>query len=345
MRYDDLIYDPLNEAQLSPGQVKSIKLKINDYEQELEKLRKQQYALDDRFKYGDFPKELQDKIDAYVAAYTKAIDELKDKLKQSNTNPQFDNFIAGIKKNCSEIVDAYKIRGKVFYAGFKNTTGQHALYAKPPSRLNLGEYYPHKQGEEIQDLIEMLYDNMSFENAVFASSDSYDMIHDNRTPYIIFPRNGFKYFWSQEQFEMAISHPQSWRLFDKDTLEDAYKVFVEDPAMLEKFRAAGAELPYTEKEYIGAGDGFMGKYYWESQIRALDRMHEQGTLPDGWDRMIRWTSWVSRQSFQEYFEMRTDGLSSLLGYGHHCIINTSGLYAFHSKYRKQVFAALGIGNL
>jgi hypothetical protein len=68
MRYNDLITTPaeLFEAQLTPGQVKAIKLKINDYEAELQKLNRKKYDLDDKFMYGDFPKEIKDKVVQFI---------------------------------------------------------------------------------------------------------------------------------------------------------------------------------------------------------------------------------------------------------------------------------------
>lgn len=343
MRYNDLITTPaeLLEAQLTPGQVKAIKLQINDYEAELQKLNRKKYDLDDKFVYGDFPKELKDKVDAYIAAYTKAIDELKNKLKQSSANPQFDNFIAGIKKNCSEIVNVYQTRGRAFYTGFKNA-GQPALYGKPPSHLNLDDYHAHRNGGDIQYLIENLFDDMSFENAIFATNDAYEVSTDGRTPYLVFPRNGFKYFWSQESTGLNITQSAVWRLFDDDMLRDGWKVFIDNPDMFAKFKDAGADITYTEEQYIGQPDGFMGKYTWESQVRALDRMYTEGTLPDGWDRMTRWVSWVSKESFNKHFDMKTNEIERVLSYGHDCIINTSGVYAIHQKYKNQVYKALGI---
>lgn len=343
MRYNDLITTPaeLFEAQLSPGQVKAIKLQINDYEEELRKLARKRNELDDKFVYGTFPKELKDKVNAYVDAYTKAIDDLKNKIKQSNVNPQFDNFIAGIKKNCSEIVSQYRQRGRAFYTGFKNA-GQPALYGKPPSHLNLDDYHAHRNGGEIQYLIENFFDDMSFENAILASSDSYEASNDGRTPYLVFPRNGFKYFWSQEVTNLSYPSNTLSRLFDYDTLLEGWKVFVKDEEMYKKFIQAGADIPYTAIEYVGQPDGFMGRYVWESQVRAFDKMHEEGTLPDGWDRMTRWVSWVSKESFNKQFDMKTDQLERALSYGHDCVINTSGIYAIHSKFKNQVFKALNI---
>ena len=343
MRYNDLITTPaeLLEAQLTPGQVKAIEIKINDYEEELRKLKYKKYDLDDKFVHGDFPKELKDKVDAYVAAYTKAIDELQNKLKQSSANPQFDNFIAGIKKNCSDIVSLYQSRGRVFYTGFK-ISGQTALYGKPDARLNLGDYHSNRNGEEVQWLIENLFDDMSFDNAVFATSDSYEASKGSRNPYIIFPRNGFKYFWSLESSGLNIPDQTIWRLFDEDVLMGGWNKFVNDPEMLAKFRAAGAEISYEEKTDIKQPDGFMGKYAWESQLRAIRKLVESGDLAESWLDMTKWTSWVTKESFNKLYDMQTDDLTKALSYGHDCIINTSGVYALNQKYRNQVFKALNI---
>ena len=344
MRYNDLITSPaeLFEAQLSPGQVKAIKLKINDYEEELRKLNRKKYDLDDKFVYGDFPKEIKDKVDAYIAAYTKAIDELKAKIQQSNVNPQFDNFIAGIKKNCSEIINVYQNRGRAFYTGFKNAGKQPALYGKPNAKLNLGDYHGHRNGEEVQWLIENLFDNMSFDNAIFATSDAYEVSTGDREPYIVFPRNGFKYFWSLESTGMNITHSAVWRLFDTDVLRGGWNKLINDPDMFAKFKDAGADIPYASEGDIGQPDGFMGKYTWESQLRAIRKLVESGVLAESWLDMTKWTSWVTKESFNKHFEMQTGDLSRALSYGHDCIINTSGVYAIHQKYKNQVFKALNI---
>ena len=347
MRYNDLITDPIElfEAELTPGQVKSIELKIQNYEEELRKLRRQKMELDDKFIYGNFPKQLKDKVNAYIDAYSKAIYDLESKLKNQGSSKQFENFIAGIKKNCSEILVPYKQMGKMFYAGFKNSENQTALYSKPNAKLELGSHYPARHGTEIQELIERLFPEVSFNNAILVNSDAYEVSQGSRTPFMIFPRNGFKFFWSQDQSQLAVADAYMHHLFDSDLLIQAWETFIGDPAMYQKFIAAGGELesPYNKKEYIGTSDGFMGRWSMSNNLRTIAKLVAQGDVDSKWSSMANWTSLVSKNSFQKFYDLKTDEIARPLGYAHDCVINTSGVYGIHFQFRKQVLDALGIG--
>lgn len=344
MRYNDLIYDPLLEAQLTPGQVKAIELKIKDYEEDLRKLRRQKSELDDKFIYGNFPKQLKDKVNAYIDAYSKAIKDLEDKIKQQGKSKQFDNFIAGIEKNCSEILEVYRQRGKTFYSGFRYTSGNPAVYGKPPAKLELGSYYFSRYGSEIQTIIENLFDEVSFESAILANADAYESTTDGRSPFMVFPRNGFKFFWSEDQSQLNISETYITKLFDYDYIEEAWETFINDPDMLKAFIDAGGDYDpnYSKREYIGQSDGFMGRWNYKGNIRAISELTTKGIADDKWTYMDRWTAWVSKESFQRFFNLKTTDIVRPLGYNHDCVINTTGVYGIQQKFRKQVFDALRI---
>ena len=343
MRYNELITDStaLLEAQLTPGQIKAIKVKIGEYEEQLRKLRNQRNELDDKFVYGNFPPELKDKVNAYVDKYTQAIKDLEDQLKQNNKTDKFDNLMAGIKKNCSDIVNLYTKSREFFYSGFKNTD-QAVIYGKPPSHLNLGDHY--ENGEDIQNLLEHHYDNINFDNAILATSNAYNAGNNGRTPYIIFPRNGYKFFWPSQEAYLNTSHSKIIQLMDIDTVKRGWEYFVNDPEMLKKFRNAGADIYDTDIQYIKYGNGFMGKYDYESQLRAIDKLASEGQLDADWEYMGRWTSWVSKESLDNYFDIQTDDIGRALSYSHDCIINTSAFYAINFKYKKYVYEALKMGH-
>jgi hypothetical protein len=342
MRYDELITDStaLLEAQLTPGQIKAIKVKIGEYEEQLRKLRYQKNELDDKFVYGNFPPELKDKVNAYVDKYTQAIKELEDQLKQNNKTDKFDNLMAGIKKNCSDIVNLYTKSREFFYSGFKND--QTVIYGKPPSHLNLGDHY--ENGEDVQNLLEHHYDNISFDNAILATSNAYNAGNNGRTPYIIFPRNGYKFFWPSQEAHFNASNSSIIQLMDYDTVKRGWEYFVNDPEMFKKFQLAGANIYDPQQEYIRYGNGFMGKYDYESQLKAIDKLASEGQLDADWEYMGRWTSWVTKESLDKYFNIQTDDIGRALSYSHDCIINTSAFYAINAKYKKYVFEALKLGH-
>lgn len=341
MRYDDLIYNPINEAQLTPGQVKAIKIKINDYEKELRDLRRKKDELDDKFVYSNVPKAVKDKVDAYVAAYTREIEKLKSQLQQQSANPKFDNFIAGIKKNCSEIVKTYQQVHRFFYAGFANAKDQTALYGKPKDKLNMDDYHGAGNGGEVQKLIETFYPDLTFESAVYASSDVYEISH-GKTAYIIFPKNGFKFFYPYETTNLRISPSSVYRLFDRGLLKAAHNDIINDKQMFVKFKAAGGDIPYPQSEYVGESDGFMGRYTWENNVSTIEAMVNNGELSKVWRHFTKWSGWASRQSLDSYYGIKSNDIHIPLNYGHDCIISTSGLYAINYDYRKQVERALGI---
>lgn len=341
MRYDDLIYDPLMEAKLSPGEVKAIELKIDQYEDELAKLKKLEMRYDDMFSpfSSDFPKELEDKIEAYRQKYTQAIADLKEKLKQDYPMTKFDNFMAGIKKNCKEILSYYQRYdyGTFFYSGFKNAK-QSALYGKPPAEAVFPSSYA---AEDFRWLTEERADIRMFDNALLANSDAYYATSDDRNAYMIFPRDGFKYFYLKGSENMNIDDSRAIYLFDKDEMARAWEVFVGDESVREKFLAAGAELYYPEKGSIGAPEGFMGRYTWRRQLRAIDRLAEQGIVDDIWGYHSDWKNWVSKATYYDYFKPQINtNLEYALRSNYDVIIQTSGVYAINAKYRIQVEKAL-----
>lgn len=332
MRYVDLITNNSTffEAQLTPGQIKDIKLKINNYEEELRDLRDKKRNLDNKFLYGKFPPELKDKLDAYIIAYTNAIQDLEDQLRQKNDNTQFDKLMTGIKKNCGEIIKEYKRTNRVFYSSYSNDRSI-ASYSKPPNKLNLGDY--RSRGKDIQYLIEHLYDEVSFDNAILATSSYSDITGE---PYIIFPRDGFKFFYPNNRSTFSISDIRTSKLFDKSVVEERWNAIVSNPKTFAKFKEIAGDIDDV--------DYFMDIYNFDTQIAAIEKMVKGGDLPPDWAKMVDWRSWVTRESFNDYYQIKTAYIDESLYAGTDCIINTSGVYAIHRKFQSQVFNSLfGVG--
>lgn len=343
MRYREIETNELDllEAQLTPGQVKAIKLKISDYQKQLRELENKRYELDRQFVDTDLPEELKDKIDAYVNAYTNAIEKLKDQLKQENSDTDLERFLAGVEKNCSEIISVYKNAGRVLYSGFKNAENQTAIYGKPPARPSVPESYKQRYFDELSELVEQ-HDLANFDNTVMATTDGYDAATDGRTAYMIFPRNGFKFFYSKGLEQFYTGETRVPRLFDWDEVKRGWKYFIENPEMFEKFRAAGGVVYETSSKYLGTDDGFMGRYAWKNNIAAIDKMHEKGEIDDDWGYYTNWTTWVSRESLQKSLEIAHTDLSYVMRNGNDVFIQASGIYGINAKYYNKILRALGI---
>lgn len=343
MRYHEIETNALDllEAQLTPGQVKAIKLKISDYQKQLRDLENKKYELDREFAGNEMPEELKDKIDAYVTAYTNAIEKLKDQLKQQNSDADLERFLAGIKKNCSEILDLYKSNGRVFYSGFKNAANETAIYGKPPEQPAVPDSYRQRYFDELSTLIEM-HDLASFDHSVLATTDSYDAAQDGRTAYMIFPRNGFKFFYAKNLEQFYTGEARIPRLFDRDELSMGWKYFVGDADRFAKFKAAGGVMYDSSEKYAGSDDGFMGRYTWKNNIETIDKMYTKGEIPDDWMYHTSWTTWVSKDSLQKALQISHTDLSYALRNGNEAFIQASGVYGINEKYYGKIVKALGI---
>lgn len=342
MRCDEII----TEAQLTPGQVKAIKVKIEGYQDEIRKLNRQKMQLDDRFKYQDYPDdpELKDKIEKYIEAYTNAIEKAKAELTDKEDNRGFNNLITGIKKNCSDIVDFYRANRMFFYTGFKNAADAPALYAKSPSKIIVPDFYNSRNFAEVADMIEDYYDFASFDHAILANSYYPNTTSDNRKPYMIFPLNGFKYFYTKRRINLTIREQEITKLFDKDLVFEGWRKFVSDPDMLAKFIDAGAGISEFDQGSVRWYGGFMGEDNYKSQLMAIDTLAEKGELDIDWDRMGNWRSWVTKESFDAVFNIDNQSLKFPAGQEVDIVFNTPAIYAIEQKYVQQVRSALGIGN-
>lgn len=341
MRYNELI----TEAQLTPGQVKAIKVKIGQYEEELRKLNLQQNKLDDMYRYRDYPQDsdLQAKLDNYVKAYTDAIQKLRDELKGKEDNKAFYNLMAGIQKNCSEIIEFYKKSKSFLYAGFKNAGDHSALFAKSPEHIVVPKFYDERNFSEVSYMIEQFYDFGNFNNAILANGYYSNVTQDGRKSFLIFPANGFKFFYSKRRTNLTMRDREIPRLFDKDLLLEGWQKFVADDAMYEKFIAAGAKIESRGKDVIAWYGGFMGEDNYENHLAAIDTLAENGELDVDWDRMGNWVSWVSKNSFDKEFMMSDQNLVNAIGLEVDMVVNTPTVYAIDANNKKQVAEVLGIG--
>ncbi len=334
MRYNDIIYDPLFEAQLSPGEIRDIKIQIKDYEDEIYKLQRKKRELDDQFYFGSFPSEIQNKVNAYIEAYTKEIEKLQNELKNAPQDPKFNNLMNGIKKNCSEIVAVYKKERAFLYADFNGTSNQTAFYTIP-KKLKLSNYYGN--AAYIQTLIEKYYPEQTFESSLQVSS-----FGSSSDAYVLFPRNGFTTFWSPNMEQLDLSEGSIPRLFDRDIIGKAWDTFIGDEEMFWKFKAVGGDTYYKEKTYIGEADGFMGRYNYIQNIKAIEKLIDRGVVGEEWKPYTSWLNWVSESSFKKYFNFTTGDVTKLIREGHSAIMYAPGVYAIQQKYRKQIVSALGI---
>lgn len=345
MRYNELTL----EAQLSPGQVKAIKVKIQNYQQELNKLERKRDQLDNQFRFSNMFKDfkgpeyedLHDKLSGYINAYSDAIDKLKGEIASQSTDRGFSNLIAGIKKNCGEVVKFYKDRRRFIYAGFQDPGNNSALYAKTPEHIVMPKIYKDKNFEDIEYLIENL-DLGSFQHSILCNGYSYDVTQDGRIPYIIFPVNGFKFFYSASKPRLRIEEKFIPTLFDRDLLAEGWKMFTQDDIMLQKFRDAGAKIIFTGPKYQGHPGGFMGYDNFRSQLMAIDTLSENGDIDEDWMYRADWKSWVTKTSFQTQYDISDDNLGWALGEQNDVIINTPALYAINVDYAQQVADALGM---
>jgi hypothetical protein len=336
MRYNDIIYDPLFEA-LTPGEIRDIKIQIKDYEDEIYKLQRKKRELDDEFYFGSFPAEIQNKVNAYIEAYTREIEKLQKELRNAPQDLKFNNLMNGIKKNCSEIVAVYKKERSFLYAQFNGATGQTAFYTVP-RRLKLSNYYGN--ASSIQTLIEKYYPEQSFESSLQVNSSPGTF--SNLDTFIVFPRNGFTTFWSRKIDNLDLSEGSIPRLFDRDIIGKAWDTFIGDEEMFWKFKAVGGDTYYKEKQYIGEADGFMGRYNYIQNIKAIEKLIDRGVVGEEWRPYTSWLGWVSESSFKNLFDFTTGYTTALIRESHTAIMYAPGVYAIEKKYRKQVASALGL---
>jgi hypothetical protein len=223
------------------------------------------------------------------------------------------------------------------YTKFDTSSGQTALYMKQ-KKLKLSNYYGN--AASIQTLIEKYYPEQSFE-----SSLQVDSFGSSSDAYILFPRNGFTTFWSPNIEQLDLSEGSIPRLFDRDIIGKAWDTFIGDEEMFWKFKAVGGDTYYKEKTYIGEADGFMGRYNYIQNIKAIEKLIDRGVVGEEWRPYTNWLDWVSESSFKKYFNFTTGDVTKLIREGHSAIMYAPGVYAIQQKYKKQVAAALGIGIL
>jgi hypothetical protein len=344
MRYNELIIDPLNEAQLSPGEVREIKLKLSEYEAKLDELKRKENKLRNEIDYNidSFPKELHDKINAYIAAYTREINKLKDQLKADYPEDSFNNFVAGIRKNCSEIVDFYKTYRTFLYTGFKNAQGKTALYGKPPAKIDVPNYYRERRFDDLAEMLEDKFKIASFDNCLLASGDAFDVNTDGRTAFIIFPRNGFKYFYMGGIEKFMLSDARIAKLFDKDIIKAAWDYFIGNPQMFEDFKSAGGFAYEWGKDYAGTIDGFMGRYQWENNVATITKLVKANLVSDEMQQFMYLKNWVSYKSFSEGVELKTENIKTAMSYGYDIALSANAVYAVSTKLQTKMERALGM---
>jgi hypothetical protein len=345
MRFNELTF----EAEVMPGQVKPIKVKIAQYQQELRDLERKQDQLDNQFRFGDLNnfsgpeyEELRDKLAAYINAYTDKIEQLKAELSGKHSDKGFDNFIAGLQKNCSEVIKFYRERRKFIYAGFQNAIDQTAMYARLPTRVVMPHAYENKHFREISNLVEK-FNLGSFNSAVLCNGFPYEVSQDGRHPFIIFPVNGFKYFYPMTQPRLRIDDRNIPTTMDKMIKHQAWKKLVGDPAMLEKFRAAGAEnLTEIDELDIGYTGGFLGPSGFRSHLKAIGTMVDDGTLDSSWADKELWENWVTEKSFQLQFNIDDKNLGWALSNQNDVIINAPAVYAINMHHSRAIQDAIGM---
>lgn len=344
MRYNELTF----EATLAPGDVKDIKVKIGAYEEALRELERKQNRMDDRYQYSsDWPDDpaLQAKLAAYINAYTAAIKKLKDELKNNNANKPWQNLMLGIQKNCSEIISVYRAERTFLYSGFKSESP--ALYAKTPTTPVVPHNYNmlDNRFEDFKFLAEDKFGLTNFNHAIFCNGYKHNAyIDDNHATYVIFPVNGYNYFFSHTRERLYVPDSAVPHLLDKDTVNKLYKEIVENNVILEKFIAAGAELNYPTPGDILTPGGFFGRYQLKGHLKAIDTLVKNGDLGKDMAPYADWKNLVSKESFQRWYDITVDDkLPSAISMNHDVFINTPAVYAVNTDHVKYVAQELGFG--
>lgn len=343
MRYHELTF----EAKLNPGEIRAIEVQIQDYRDKIQDLEHKQSSLDDKYRYGNhWPEDeaLQEKLSAYINAYTNAIEKLKLKIRQDSETPQIKNIFKAIKKNCSEIWGLYRASGQFLYSGFKNAHGQSILYGRTPARMIPPSNYLANNYEDITWLIEEQFNLGSFDNSIYSQTNSYNASYDGSTPYIIFPLDGFKYFYPLSNSRFRIQDYDKPRIMDRELVMEGWKKFIGDPEMYQKFRDEGGHVDSTDIGDAGYGAGFLGSYHFKNNLLAIGSLAEKGLLDIDWEYKSDWKNWVTKESFQDWFNISNKNLQYTLGRAMDVVINTSAVYAINAHYSHTIRDYLDRGN-
>lgn len=131
-----------------------------------------------------------------------------------------------IKKDCSEILQAIFKSRRFLFRGFKSNSHNNMNYFKVLPRQNR---IPRDTDVEIHQLINDYLKDNGFEarrdNSLFCISSERDTLLYGK-PYIVFPKDGFKYTWANiDSYEIVAKDQGTWDLFTFNSI-DSLRTYV-----------------------------------------------------------------------------------------------------------------------
>lgn len=208
----------ISEAEVKPGERKSISFKVNRLEKLLKKLnqyKKNAETLQNMELPSSTVEELAsilNKVNAEIDKVQKAHDEISQTINSSDTPIKVTNFFNGLLKNCKQVLATYKTlnqgvdsnnTGELRFM-FRGIKGQNsdAIYGKP---------FTKRRPKDSPKTADMLF-NLAMKEAGFeARRDNSSFVSGNDSHaggygnlYIMFPVDGFSFTWSKKHDDLVL---------------------------------------------------------------------------------------------------------------------------------------------
>lgn len=335
-----LLYDLLNEAKVLPGERKSIDLKMIDFAELSDTKSKYVRSILD-IETLILPEELA----PYIEKIKKDIRAELEKLEQksSSQNPQFDLFMNGIIKNCSEAIDIFRKTDRFIYRGMRSSS--NAVYGR-----SFDERRSKDSIVEYSDIFNRMLKEAGVkarrDNSIFCSGSLSHASGYGHAPYIIFPRNGFNCSFSQNTRDLILGSDTVVRMFDKSILAQLFAEIIENPQMQLLFADQGAiwakNPDIIDKTRIGS-TGFFGEYRWKDHQKDIIGLANQGKIDQSYADRVKLENLITPKAVIDNFEIIQDDLEAAIVSEKEIMIS-GYFYGIRSSFEKEVRKKLGMKN-
>lgn len=319
----------LSEAPLSPGEERTIDLKIDDY---LEQIQKLDQYMDNmkRFDQVSHPTSMMDKVQAIKKKYEDAVEQMRNELKPKGA--RLDKTVQSLQKNCSQVLETYQSAGRFW--SIKTPQTVDMFYAKTP----VTEVTP-----EMATINKILQSGYKAE-AVFGNSKhlyralsnhEYDEEGSKTNVYDVFPVNGTKYTQMDSSLLDSMSSGVN-NLFDRRRVEDIFRALNQNADVWREYRNRAA-IHYGSVYDIVYSGGFCDEN-WEKHFAVAKQMVEEGKIPDSVLPLLDTDKLVTKEGFENRFTIETGPPTGYL----QDVLAKGAYFAVNRKFQPYLFKALGI---
>jgi ribosomal protein L24/adenylate kinase family enzyme len=300
----DVKQKPSFRDKISPGQRKGISLKIEKFEKLLKKIHNLK-AYDSSLP-DDVPEEIANQHNAIKQDIINQINSLNSQLdgkdKKNGFPAKFYNFMQGVSKQCSKIVQLYMSENgkfnsndaKVFYRGIKSH--DDALVGKPFNRRrpkdsdsNLSKIFNNRMAEAG---FEARRDNSTFVTGNKMQADGYGQL------YVIFPFDGFNFSWSKNVSDMVLGPEFYKNLIDDEKIKPLIKYIENNKENLGKYGFDFYDL--------------LGTYRLNNTLKAAKSAISAGDIPTDFEQLTKLENIITPESVVSGFQLDKTDLSGAL---------------------------------